>query len=463
MKRTYRLACTVVISAFTMAACIHPPSPASFDPIPAAYQRYLDAIDRARESIEHSGGVRATHRESDRRQGEAFLRAIVDASVTMALIDTPEFPVMALVPQPDARLGLNNPDNLYYASRFSAEHTYVLSGDRGLAKTFLIQVNRGLPGLTAEKGETVAHLTGHDLEVTDDGSFEIEMSPSRPARGQWLPLTPGADNLLVRFSFQDWEREHERPGSISISRRGASDDPLEITPEIAAAMLDDAATSIVEQASFYSRSFELMTAQGMNRMPGPFRASGGQATANHQWNFLGPFEFAPDEVLVITVKDAANAEYNNLEAANPWMVTFEFVHHQSSLNRSQVQVDRDGYIRYVVAPTDPGVPNWIDTQGETRGIVWSRWQQVHGELGPEYAPAIQIVKAEDLRSSLPPETPVITPEARRLALADRSRQLRERFRNAAPAMPEILRRLHAVEALVGQPLAMHGLDATIID
>jgi hypothetical protein len=36
-------------------------------------------------------------------------------------------------------------------------------------------------------------------------------------------------------------------------------------------------------------------------------------------------------------------------------------------------VDEDGKVRLVVAATDPGVGNWLDTGGRQRGFVVLRW------------------------------------------------------------------------------------------
>src|SRR5438445_268970 len=111
--------------------------PADNGPVEAAYAHYLDAIGRAQTSIDHSAGVRPGHEEQDRREGSLFLQSVIDASVTWALLLTPDTPIMSLVPRPSDRLGLDNPDNLYYTTRVSDAGTYVLSGKRGSARTFL--------------------------------------------------------------------------------------------------------------------------------------------------------------------------------------------------------------------------------------------------------------------------------------------------------------------------------------
>jgi hypothetical protein len=464
MSRAITLAGGLAAIAAVLTALPSAPARAEAPaPVAAAYARYLQAIDKARGIVDGSAGVRKGHEAEDRREGNLFVQGIVNASLTWALSNTPEAPLMALVPHPSDRLGLNNPDNLYYTARVDDRHSYVISGKRGLARTFAIQANTGLPGLSADKGATVSHVNGSDLQTAKDGSFAITLSPVQPANGNWLPLKPGVDNLLVRFSFLDWKREQRQPGSIAIAVKDAPRSaPVAVTPAMAARMLDEAATAIEEQAGFYTQSYEAAIAHGANRLVGPRRADASQATASHQWSFIGTFEIAADEALIIKVKDAPQARYYNLEAANPWLNTFEFVHHQSSLNRSQLRVDDDGYIRFVVSPVDPGVPNWIDTVGGTHGWIWSRWQEVDGAIGPEFTPEVTIAKRTALRSVLPADTPVVSPAQRKAALRERTAQLQQRFAHADPHLPERVRRLRAIEALLGHRLAASTID-TIVD
>src|SRR5206468_1696136 len=109
------------------------------------------------------------------------------------------------------------------------------------------------------------------------------LSAERRAGGNWLPLVPGTDNLLVRFTFQDWSRE--RPGSISIERLdGPEGQPsFQMTGERAAAILDDAARSIVLQAKFYRDQGTALTALPPNTMLAPRQARGAGVHAT-QWN-----------------------------------------------------------------------------------------------------------------------------------------------------------------------------------
>ena len=128
----------------------------------SAYAEYSRVIDEAREAVRISAGVQPGHEREDLSVGELFLQTIVNASVTWALIDTPDAPIFALVGNPQDRLGFTNPDNLYYGARFAVDGACVISWNSGLARTFAIQENAGLPGLTEEKGKTLSYINGRD-------------------------------------------------------------------------------------------------------------------------------------------------------------------------------------------------------------------------------------------------------------------------------------------------------------
>lgn len=423
-------------------------------PIPAvqaSYDRYLSAIGAARTAVQGSPFIRD---DVDRAAGEHFLRGIGSYALAAALNLVTDHPLMQLLPGPGERLGLNNPDNLYYVARVSDRLSYTITGTRGTSTGFLIQTfANGLPGNGNDAGATTGFFGDDHLHLAADGSFTITLSAERPSAGDWIPLLRGTDNLLVRFSFLDWETEAR--GSIAITRTGGERDrPIEITPALATAMLDDAASTIQRQARFYVDQAVALTALGPNVLFGPRLAHGQQGTNVQQWNLVGTYDVTDDQALLIEVKDAPQARYGGFVAATPWFETLEFLRHQVSLDRAQVRVDRDGYVRYVVSARDPGVPNWIATTGQTHGVLFGRWQEVEGALGTEYAPAVKVVQlGDELRALLPGDTPTVTPDERTRQLARRQRLLETRFAGADPARPELLRRLREIEQLLGQPVA----------
>ena len=97
----------------------------------------------------------------------------------------------------------------------------------------------------------------------------------------------------------------------------------------------------------------------------------------------------------------------------------EFTHHA----REFAATDIDGQW-LVVAATDPGIPNWLDTEGRAEGLVSYRW--AWAETAP--LPASRRIALADLRKHIPASTPPFTAEARRQQIARRRLALARRFR-----------------------------------
>ncbi|HEX4504796.1 MAG TPA: hypothetical protein VH722_03625, partial [Alphaproteobacteria bacterium] len=62
--------------------------------------------------------------------------------------------------------------------------------------------------------------------------------------------------------------------------------------------------------------------------------------------------------------------------SNLWGTTMDPVHHLSSRNLDQVKKNPDGSFTVVVTPTDPGLENWIDTEGLSEGMLFLRWAAI---------------------------------------------------------------------------------------
>ena len=52
--------------------------------------------------------------------------------------------------------------------------------------------------------------------------------------------------------------------------------------------------------------------------------------------------------------------------------------------------ERDGSFRIVLAARDPGVPNWIDTEGRPFGIVFWRFMLPEGEIATPRAEVVPL-------------------------------------------------------------------------
>jgi hypothetical protein len=130
--------------------------------------------------------------------------------------------------------------------------------------------------------------------------------------------------------------------------------------------------------------------------------------------------------MILTVP-ASDAPYLGFQIGSLWYISLDYIHHQTSLNNTQAQVDPDGHVRIVISHRNPGVTNWIETLGRTRGILQFRWQRIDRELAAADGPTAQVVPFDQVAEALPfHESNRITPEAwaqriaaRQTAIADR--------------------------------------------
>ena len=103
--------------------------------------------------------------------------------------------------------------------------------------------------------------------------------------------------------------------------------------------------------------------------------------------------------------------------------TIDWANAQSSLNQRQAVIDGDGVLRVVVAASDPGVHNWLDTTGHDFGVLQLRW------MGGDQAPEVTVkpLPAAALDDALPAGVARTSPQERVAAI--RSRQIGVQLRS----------------------------------
>jgi hypothetical protein len=133
---------------------------------------------------------------------------------------------------------------------------------------------------------------------------------------------------------------------------------------------------------------------------------------------MGRFDLADDEAFVVDVGDGG-AEYFTVPLSNIWGTTLELVDRSGSLNKAQSATNDDGSYTYVIAPTDPGVANWIDSDGLSEGILTLRMAEF-GKDGPRegLGAAGRVIKLDRLNEEVP-HLPRVSAEQRATQLADR--------------------------------------------
>jgi hypothetical protein len=99
------------------------------------------------------------------------------------------------------------------------------------------------------------------------------------------------------------------------------------------------------------------------------------------------------------------------------MNSYDYLYRPVSYTPGRVSVDHDGRVRLVMAGRDPGVHNWLDTQGFAQGVL--EFRTLREPSGPRLD--TQLVRLDELEGALPDGTAHTTPE-------ERVAQMWERFR-----------------------------------
>jgi hypothetical protein len=348
----------------------------------SAWRDFCRELEAAGGTILRDSGPRDAF---DRAEGFRYLSRLArGALVTFVETADPAFPVFRRPAHETLKLGADNPDNHYQAATISGRYEYVVRGRRNTVHYLGMGTYYGNYAEGVERG-----ASGHrdEFEVGPDGRFEVRLSCERRP-GDWLPMEPRSDLLIVRQSFQD--RAQERIADLEIECVGGPPAPDPVTPESIDAGLRAAAAWVRGTADLFTDWAESFALHEMRRLD-PAVAAAAHGDPNIAYLYCR-FELADDEALVLEVAPP-DCEYWNVQVNNHWMESLDYRWHRIALNHHEAAREADGTVRVVIAAVDPGVPNWLETAGHRRGNVCWRW--VGATEHP--VPSARVVKRTALR------------------------------------------------------------------
>ena len=370
-------------------------------------QTLTEAIAEAEELVAAAPHIQT---EADLLEGLQYLAQGVAACTHLAFHYDRDHPFFLSGTGPFTKMGLDNPDTMYFGTRVQAGHEYVVSGVRGTTTDLSFQL---LGGEYTDEGVPVSEAAFDDreLDIASDGSFEWRFTPKRPAQ------------LVVREVYGDWSQQR---GTIAISRvdtAGTAPPPLtRATIEKRYATAGKQLVQRVKTWLQFPQWFYLNIP--VNTMVPPRLTPGGLAT---QYSSAGHFDLRPDQALVITLP-VTDAPYLGFQLGSMWYISLDYINHQTSLNATQAQADPDGKIRIVVADQNPGVTNWVETLGHRHGFLQFRWQRVSRQLTEADGPSVELVDFDAVPAALPYyEQNKISDEAWRARIAQRQKQIANRM------------------------------------
>jgi len=383
-------------------------------------QALADALVEAEKIVREAPHVRS---ERDVAEGLDYLAGSVRAALASAWGRDKDFPYFIRSATPYMKVGLDNPDTLYFSARIREDAEYVVTGRRGATADLSFQILNG-DYTPADVPDSLNAFDDREIEIDAEGGFELRFGPPKPDPGpNYFVLGPKAAMLLVREVWSDWTAE---PGTISIHRVDTlGSAPPPVSEELLGKRFGSAAKSLVGQLRTFLQFPEWFYLKlPVNTMTEPRLTPGGLAT---QYSSVGHYELAEDEALIVTVP-ASDAPYQGFQLGSMWYVSLDFINHQTSLTAHQAHRDPDGLLRFVISERNPGLANWLETTGHARGYLQIRWQRTSREFTPADGPQVEKVLLDHLPQKLPHyEQARVTPEQWRERIAARQRAVANRM------------------------------------
>jgi len=321
--------------------------------------------------------------EADLLEGLQYLAGCIAACTHLAFDYERDHPFLQSGTGPFTKMGLDNPDTLYFGTRVHADRDYVVTGRRGNTTDLSFQL---LGGEYTDDNvpASQAAFDDRELEIAADGSFQWRLRPTSPGQ------------LVMREVYGDWSAQR---GTLVISRLDtAGTAPPPLTRETIERRYATAGKQLVSRVKTWLQFPQWFYLDiPVNTMVAPRLTPGGLST---QYSSVGHFELRPAQALVITVP-VSDAPYLGFQLGSLWYISLDYINHQTSLNNTQAQADPDGMVRIVVSDQNPGVTNWVETLGHRRGFLQFRWQRVSRQLTEADGPTVELVDVDTISSALP--------------------------------------------------------------
>jgi len=349
----------------------------------------------------------------DRAQGYRFALRRIEMHLASFLPETDVWnPVISRCPGRLCKYGFDSPDHNYLTvAPLDPTLSYRIIGSRGDTPYITFQQF----SIGGGKWNTGGLIESKDLKMDDGGNFELLLAPENPDNHpNFIEMAPGqTSHLLIREMMGDWNSDKGASFSVEVlSREPEQPRPSRLLtmPEFEA-RASALADFITQTGPLYRK---IIKAEPVNRFDVAYEQidDGGFPT-----NFKNTmqYEVGPDEAVLIEIP-AIEAAWHNIQLGTLWGESPDYASRLISYNITQAHEDGDGVLRYVIAATDPGTPNWLDAAGNPRGGVFVRWQTPTGEV---QKPKVTRVKLEKLRKLLPKDHPVVTPAQRAEQLGER--------------------------------------------
>ena len=233
-------------------------------------QPLIDAIAEAESLVAAAPFIES---EADLLEGLQYLAGCISGCTHLAFDYDRDHPFMQSGTGPFTKMGLDNPDAMYFGTRVQPGHEYVVTGKRGTTTDLCFQM---LGGEYTDDNvpESQAAFDDRELDIDADGNFEWRVTPKSPSQ------------LVVREVYNDWSAQR---GYISIARTDtAGTAPPPLTKALIEKRYAVAGKQLVQRVKTWLQFPQwFYNTLPVNTMVAPRLTPGGLAT---QYSSVGHFD-----------------------------------------------------------------------------------------------------------------------------------------------------------------------------
>ncbi len=353
-----------------------------------AWEEFCENLKTAGAALVYPGVPRDAFSQAEGvRYLSRLTRAALEAYVEYS---DPSFPKLCRMVHETVKLGADNPDNYYMNAQISGEHEYRIVGKRNTIEYIGFFTQNGNYGTTGGMAPCGV-LEGEDLQIEEDGSFEIILSKNEKGNN-WLRIEDETSLVMVRQTFLD--RTSEIAAELTIENLNGQKYPDKLSPAEVDQGLKTAALFVAGAPLLFAK-----WAKGfknhVNQLPvfdqKISNAAGGDANIIYHHSY---WCIDHDEALLIEFVPP-DCDNWNFQLNNYWMESLDYRYFPVCINKSSAKTEKEGRIKIVVSEKNPGVHNWLSTCGHNEGTMCLRWYRPKTKMNFD-VPICSKVKFSDI-------------------------------------------------------------------
>ena len=330
--------------------------------------------------------------ETDQIEGYRYLLRLMRLSLEMNLehsnSSTPSFYNLS---HETAKIGADNPDNIYLNANIDGNQSYEIYGNIGESDylSFGLKENRySKDGTMISLGE----IDMRDMKIDSSGDFILYLGGQTDSLN-FLPLPKNANMLIVRQTYKN--RISQTHANINIKTTSSKATPELLTAAKLDIQLNQSLAFVSGTAKTFLNWVHEFKNNHRNALPlGDqtfFQAAGGDPKICY---LHGYYDFNEDEYMEIKT-NIPDCEYWNFQLENYWMESLDYRHYPIHINESSAIINDDKTITIIVSHLPISLKNNLITEGRNNGAMLLRWIGANTYPIPE----VQIRKIDSMEIS----------------------------------------------------------------